>query len=70
MFFFNLKSETPSSGSRRSGRLLELEQRMAEFLSQKAGDVGNEASEFVRLHREEVRRERIVETRRTDAARS
>ncbi len=70
MFFFNLKSETPSSGSRRSGRLLELEQRMAEFLSQKAGDVGNEASEFVRLHREEVRRERIVETRRTDPSRS
>jgi hypothetical protein len=68
MFFFTPISEGPSPKEKRSSRLLEIEQRMNEFLAQKAGDVGNEALDLIRLHRDEVRRERIGEDRRDKEA--
>lgn len=68
MFYFTPISEASSSKEKRSSRLLEIEQRMNEFLAQKAGGVGNEALDLIRLHRDEVRRERIGEDQRNKEA--
>ena len=61
-------SEVPFLDERRSDRLLDIEQRMNEFLVQKSGEAGNEALELVRIHRDEIRRELTGRARRTKKA--
>lgn len=67
MFFFAPKHENQSLARSQSGPLLELEQRMTEFLAQNSGLSDNEVLEFVRLHRDEIRRERMREYQRKEA---
>jgi len=67
MFLFAPKHQNLSLARRQSGPLLELEQRMTEFLAQNSGLSDNEVIEIVRLHRDEIRRERMREYQRKEA---
>ena len=67
MFIFAPKTESMTLAKSQSGPLLELEQRMTEFLAQNSSHPDNEVLEFVRLHRDEIRRERMREYQRKKA---
>ena len=66
MFIFAPKHENRTLARSQSGPLLELEQRMTEFLAQNSGHSDNEVLHHVRLHRHEIRRERLRASQRKE----
>jgi len=68
MFIFAPKHENLTLARSQSGPLLELEQRMTEFLAQNSGHSDTEVLDSVRLHHHEIRRERMRAYQRREAA--
>ena len=66
MLLFFPKGEDAAPAGSRSGPLMELEQRMTEFLAHKSHEAEIEVLELVRLHRDEIRRQRMREFRRNE----
>ena len=58
MFMFNPEFDRPISSTRQSGHLLEMEQRMTEFIA-RTGDAPENAVGLIHQRRDEVRRERL-----------
>ena len=61
MFILSPNFDTPFLQKRKAGPLLELEQRMTEFLERKSGSLGDSATELVRRHLDATRRQRMRE---------